>query len=94
MEEAQRVAGVRTRAIRGKGTTVIDVCIIDTSLLSEDQGHALAATLWEAIGSKSLFLDPSYGGTLVGLSFNEAHLTSRLFDKLRELGYSPNCRPL
>jgi hypothetical protein len=38
------------------------------------------------IRSKSLSFDPSYSGTLVGFSFDEAHLTNKLFSEETRLG--------
>ena len=46
----------------------------------------LQADLREAVGSSSLVLDSSYAGTLVALSFDEAHLARYVLGTLRRFG--------
>lgn len=41
-----------------------------------------------------MYLDPGYGGTLVGLSFHEAHLAQALLASLATHGFSPSYVPL
>jgi hypothetical protein len=92
LEDAERSAGVHTRAIRGSGSRVIDICIIDTSDENSSYDRKLSKRLRDATGSKSLFLDISYGGTLVALDFEEAHLTWKVFKALKRNGHRPSYR--
>ncbi|PCD21427.1 hypothetical protein AU210_016390 [Fusarium oxysporum f. sp. radicis-cucumerinum] len=94
LEDAEISAGVRTLAIRDKDSNIIDICIIDTSTKSSSYDEALAEALREKTQSKSLSLDCSYGGTLVALNFDEAHLSSKVFKALREYGFSPSYKPV
>jgi hypothetical protein len=88
LAEAEKRAGVRTRAIREPESTLIDVCNIDTSTLTTDQRESLRSQCEKEIGSKSLSFSAAGGGSLVALSFDEAGLTTKLFEALRKHGYA------
>ncbi len=90
LARAEQIAGVRTRAVRDTASRVIDICIIDTSGRSSSYDAKLAERLRDAVGSKTLFVDASYGGTSVGLSFDEAHLTQEVLRRLRRRGFKPS----
>jgi hypothetical protein len=92
LEDAERSAGVYTRAIRGSDSSVIDICIIDTSDEDYNYDRELGERIRKVTGSKSLFLNPSYGGTSVALDFEEAHLTWEVFEALRRNGHPPSYR--
>ncbi|KAF6804657.1 hypothetical protein CMUS01_14794 [Colletotrichum musicola] len=89
LAQAETIAGVKTLAVRGPASKVIDVFIIVHSL-SEDEETALRRKCAQQIGSKSLTFDLSYGGTLVGLDFSEAGLTLKLFEALRDARITPH----
>jgi hypothetical protein len=87
LAEAERIAGVRTVALRDPEYAVIDVCHIDTSDMM-DRGESLCSQCAEEIGSKSLRFGAAGGSrTLVSLSFDEAGLTTKLFMALRKQGH-------
>ncbi|PYH75360.1 hypothetical protein BO82DRAFT_370273 [Aspergillus uvarum CBS 121591] len=116
LDEAERIAGVRSRAVRGAESTIISVCIIhlppsadgnwiDRDLWLQDlqtgdvtdEDSAIAQSLRRRIAddirSTSLEFEPSYGGTLVNLSFEEAGLTPSLFAALEKEGITPGYIP-
>jgi hypothetical protein len=92
LKDAERSAGVHTRAIRGSDSSIIDICIIDTSDKNCTYNMELVERIRKATGSKPQFLDTSYGGTLVALSFEEAHLTWKVFRSLKRNGHPPSYR--
>lgn len=91
LDKAERIAGVRTRALRDPTSTIIDVCIIHLPYSVDEK--SIRTKIADSISSESLVFDPSYGGTLVGLSFQEAYLTPFLFAALRKNSIMVHFKP-
>ncbi|KAJ6008985.1 hypothetical protein N7522_004001 [Penicillium canescens] len=94
MSDAEQLAGVESRCIRGDDSSIIDVCTIDTSLWSKWKKDTLCQNCSTAIGSSTLLFDTAWGATMIGLSFTEAHLALNLIRYLQSRGLQPNYRPL
>lgn len=87
LQKAEKIAGVRTRCLRGPHPTIIDVCTVRPSNPIDEE--TLCKEIADSIGSESLVFESSYSGILVSLFFEEAHLTKALFSSLRGKGFTP-----
>jgi hypothetical protein len=90
LSDAEQLAGVESRCIRGNDCSIIDVCIIDTSLWSKWEKDRLRQKCATEIESSTLLFDTAWGATMVGLSFTEAHLALNLIRYLQSRGLRPN----
>ncbi|KAJ6780904.1 hypothetical protein PWT90_11238 [Aphanocladium album] len=83
--EAEERAGCASWAIRDDDSRLIDVALI-RDIFSHGKKKRLRDEVREETKSTSFFLDSSYGGTTVVLSFDEAELAMPVIRALRRRG--------
>lgn len=84
LRAAEEAAGVRAISPRPETETIIDFCIVYPR--TTEQSQRWRRDVASAIGSTSLIFEETYGGTTVGLSFDEANLARKAMELLRARG--------